>query len=96
MAEKDLTEDKAAVFKVFEASLSDDQRQLLLRYPDILSPDLISQLYQASLERLPIEDSDSMMSPDCFRLEGSRECVAKKPRKKVNSWMAFRCKSCFF
>lgn len=92
MSAEVLTEERSDIFKLFEASLSEDQRRLLLRHPDILNPELIGQLYQASLERLPAEITDPTIPLHDNANEDFERLTTKKPRKMVNSWMTFRCK----
>lgn len=95
MAKDALLEDRSAVFKIFEESLSDVQRQLLLRNPDLLNPELIGQLYRASLERLPTRVTEPPFSEgddSIGELRELREIATKRSRKMVNSWMTFRCK----
>lgn len=84
MPEETPSQDKIAIFKLFEASLSHSQRQILFKHPDLLSPELIGQLYQASLERVSAHHVELDFPCD--------EVTPRKPRKMVNSWMAFRCK----
>lgn len=92
MPEPTPRQDKTAIFKLFEASLSDDQRQILLKHPDLLSPELISQLYQASLERISAYRIEPISSCKDTAVDDEEEATPKRPRKMVNSWMAFRCK----
>lgn len=92
MSEQEKSKDKAEIFKLFEISLSNDQRHILLKHPDILSPELISQLYQASLERMSAQHIGPTFPRENVAIDDGGEATSKKPRKMVNSWMAFRCR----
>lgn len=92
MPEQTSSQDKAAIFKIFEASLSSEQRQILLKHPDLLSPELVNQLYQASLERISAQHIEPGFTCRDMGIDDDGEVTPKKPRKMVNSWMAFRCK----
>ncbi|KAK5312171.1 hypothetical protein LTR70_008351 [Exophiala xenobiotica] len=90
MSANSYLKDKLVFFHKFEISLSQDQRHFLLQHPDLLSPDMVGALYQASLDRAPHEAvSTKDASPTSF-MNKRTQASPRKPRKVVNSWMAFR------
>lgn len=85
-------DERSAMFKIFEESLSGDQRHFLLRYPELLNPELVALLYRASLERLTVENGDLTASLSTLPTSDLGRSTTSKRRKMVNSWMTFRCK----
>lgn len=85
--------DKLVIFKQFESTLSDEQRHLLLQNPDLLSPDVVSAFYQASLDNVAQERTSATKASAISSTKRHVQSPMKKPRKVVNSWMAFRCKT---
>jgi len=85
--------DKLASFNKFEASLSQDQRHFLLQHPNLLSPDMVGALYQASLDKVSHEAVSTINTSVTSSMDKRIQSSPRKPRKVVNSWMAFRCKS---
>ncbi|KAK5950311.1 hypothetical protein OHC33_008530 [Knufia fluminis] len=82
--------DKLVIFKQFESTLSDEQRHLLLQNPDLLSPDVVSAFYQASLDNVAQERTSATKASAISSTKRHVQSPMKKPRKVVNSWMAFR------
>ena len=93
MDEKIISRDKHVLFGHFENTLSSQQRHFLLQNPDLLHPDLVGALYQASLSRLSQDQLDVTDRTEGLGRSRPLQSSEKKPRKVVNSWMAFRCMS---
>jgi len=70
-----------------------DQRHFLIQNPDLLSPDVVGSLYQASLDRVTTGKVSTRNATATSSINKQTGNSPKKPRKVVNSWMAFRCKS---
>lgn len=84
---------KIALFEQFESTLSSDQRQFLMQNPDLVSPDVVGVLYQASLNRIVQSQFETNSNVANSVPKDQGKVTERKPRKVVNSWMAFRCES---